>query len=54
MSRTRNLSTGNIGEHFLHLAVPAGIGMLFTTLYNVVDVCFAGLIGTDAQAGLAI
>ena len=54
MSRTRNLSTGNIGEHFLHLAVPAGIGMLFTTLYNVVDVFFAGLIGTDAQAGLAI
>ncbi|MGB1962909.1 MAG: MATE family efflux transporter, partial [Candidatus Puniceispirillaceae bacterium] len=54
MSRTRNLSTGSLAEHFLHLAVPAGIGMLFTTLYNVVDVFFAGLIGTDAQAGLAI
>ena len=54
MSRTRNLSTGSLAQHFLHLAVPAGIGMLFTTLYNVVDVFFAGLIGTDAQAGLAI
>ena len=54
MSRTRNLSTGSLAEHFLRLAVPAGIGMLFTTLYNVVDVFFAGLIGTDAQAGLAI
>ena len=54
MSRTRNLSTGSLAEHFLDLAVPAGIGMLFTTLYNVVDVFFAGLIGTDAQAGLAI
>ena len=54
MSRTRNLSTGSLAEHFLHLAVPAGIGMLFTTLYNVIDVFFAGLIGTDAQAGLAI
>jgi putative MATE family efflux protein len=54
MSRTRNLSTGSLAKHFLHLAVPAGIGMLFTTLYNVVDVFFAGLIGTDAQAGLAI
>ena len=54
MSRTRNLSTGSLAEHFLHLAVPAGIGMLFTTLYNVVDVFFAGIIGTDAQAGLAI
>ena len=28
--------------------------MVFSTLYNVVDVFFAGLIGTDAQAGLAI
>ena len=54
MSRTRNLSTGSLAEHFLHLAVPAGIGMLFTTLYNVIDMFFAGLIGTDEQAGLAI
>ena len=54
MSQTRNLSTGSLAGHFLHLAVPAGIGMLFTTLYNVVDIFFAGLIGTDAQAGLAI
>ena len=54
MSRTRNLSTGSLAEHLLHLAVPAGIGMLFTTLYNIVDVFFAGLIGTDEQAGLAI
>jgi len=28
--------------------------MLFTTLYNVVDVYYAGLLSTDAQAGLAI
>ena len=28
--------------------------MLFTTLYNMVDVYFAGQISTDAQAGLAI
>ena len=54
MSRTRNLSTGSLAEHLLHLAVPAGIGMLFTTLYNIVDMFFAGLIGTDEQAGLAI
>ena len=40
--------------HFRRLAVPAAIGMVFTTLYNVVDVFFAGLIGTAAQAGLAI
>lgn len=40
--------------HFLRLAVPAAFGMLFATLYNVVDVYFAGMISTDAQAGLAI
>ena len=28
--------------------------MLFATLYNVVDVYFAGRLSTDAQAGLAI
>jgi putative MATE family efflux protein len=28
--------------------------MLFSTLYNVVDVYYAGLLSTDAQAGLAI
>lgn len=30
------------------------IGMIFNTLYSVVDTLFAGLISTDAQAGLAI
>ena len=36
------------------MAVPAGIGMLFYTLYNVVDTFYAGLISTEALAGLAI
>ena len=36
------------------MAVPTAIGMVFTTLYNVVDSFFAGLISTDALAGLAI
>ena len=34
--------------------MPAAMGMLFSTLYNVVDVYFAGQISTEAQAGLAI
>ena len=54
MSRTHDLTQGSLPLHFKRLAVPAAIGMVFTTLYNVVDVFFAGLIGTDAQAGLAI
>ncbi|MGC6452777.1 MAG: MATE family efflux transporter [Candidatus Puniceispirillaceae bacterium] len=54
MANTFDLTTGSLALHFRRLAVPAAIGMVFTTLYNVVDVFFAGLIGTAAQAGLAI
>jgi putative MATE family efflux protein len=50
----RDLTTGPIPDHFRALALPTAIGMLFTTLYNVVDVYYAGMLGTEAQAGLAI
>ncbi|MGH1481533.1 MAG: MATE family efflux transporter [Geminicoccales bacterium] len=36
------------------IAVPAGTGMLFQTLFNVVDTWFAGLISTQALAALAV
>ena len=49
-----DLTTGAISTHFRNLAVPAAMGMLFSTLYNVVDVYFAGVLGTEAQAGLAV
>ena len=52
--RDEDLTTGPIAGHFRTLAVPAAMGMLFTTLYNVVDVFYAGQISTQAQAGLAI
>lgn len=52
--RDYDLTTGSIAGHFKTLAIPAALGMLFTTLYNVVDVYFAGHLGTQAQAGLAI
>jgi putative MATE family efflux protein len=52
--RSRDLSTGPIPQHFRALAVPMAIGMVFSTLYNVVDVYFAGMLSTQAQAGLAI
>jgi putative MATE family efflux protein len=50
----RDLTTGSIPDHFRALALPTAIGMMFTTLYNVVDVYYAGMLGTEAQAGLAI
>ena len=50
----RDLTTGSIPDHFRALALPAAVGMVFTTLYNVVDVYYAGMLGTEAQAGLVI
>jgi len=52
--RKDDLTTGPMALHFRTLAIPAAFGMLFTTLYNVVDVYYAGLLSTEAQAGLAI
>ncbi|MDA7846804.1 MATE family efflux transporter [Amylibacter sp.] len=49
-----DLTVGSMAVHFRRLAIPAALGMLFATLYNVVDVYFAGKLSTDAQAGLAI
>ena len=49
-----DLTVGPMSLHFRRLAIPAALGMLFATLYNVVDVYFAGRLSTDAQAGLAI
>ncbi len=49
-----DLTRGAVASHFRRLAVPAAIGMLFNTLYNVVDMFFAGLLSTSAQAGLAL
>ena len=50
----QDLTKGPIPKHFWALAIPAAVGMLFNTLYNVVDVYFAGLISTAAQAGLSL
>jgi len=49
-----DLTTGPVTGHFRRLAIPAAIGMLFSTLYNIVDTFYAGYFGTQAQAGLAV
>lgn len=49
-----DLTTGPIARHFRTLALPAVFGMLFATLYNIVDVFHAGMLSTNAQAGIAI
>jgi putative MATE family efflux protein len=49
-----DLTTGPILKHIRNIAVPASIGMIFNTLYNVVDTFYAGNISTDALAGMTI
>lgn len=49
-----DLTTGPLTGHFRRLAIPAAVGMLFSTLYNVVDTFYAGFFGTQAQAGLSV
>ena len=47
-----DLTKGDIKKQLISMAVPAGTGLLFYTLYNVVDTFYAGLISTEAIACL--
>jgi putative MATE family efflux protein len=53
MSKT-DLTTGSIYQHIKRIAIPASVGFVFRTLYNVVDTFFAGKFGADALAGLSM
>jgi len=52
--RQDNLAKGDIKKQLRKIAVPAALGFLFNTLFNVVDSFFAGQIGTDAIAGMTL
>lgn len=59
--RDENMTKYNILEDDIYylirkIAIPASIGSLFTTLYNVVDTIFAGQVGDSGQglAGVSI
>ena len=49
-----DLTQGKITQHLRKLAIPASVGMIFNTLYNVVDTFYSGKIGTDSLAGLTV
>lgn len=38
----------------IRLSIPASMGMIFNTLYNLTDIWFAGYLSDDALAGMAI
>ncbi len=50
----RDLTTGSISTHLVALAVPAAMGMIFNTLYNLTDFWFAGMLSDNALAGVSI
>ena len=49
-----SLLEGSIAGHIIRLSIPASMGMLFNTLYNLTDFWFAGLLSDDALAGMSI
>lgn len=53
--KLNKLATGSIGKLLWSYSLPAVVGMLIVSLYNVVDRVFIGQgVGTEAIAGLAI
>ncbi len=50
----KDLTQGDLKKALRSLAIPATIGYLFHTLYNVTDTYFAGTISTQALAALSI
>lgn len=49
-----DLTQGSLIGHIKRIAIPASIGYMFNTLYNVVDTFYAGKLSTDALAGMTI
>jgi putative MATE family efflux protein len=48
----RDLTTGSIGGHLLHMAGPIAAGMLFSAAYFIVDLYFVAHVGAAAIAGV--
>lgn len=54
-SNTHNdLTRGSITSHLIKLSIPAAMGMIFNTLYNLTDFWFAGMVSDQALAGVSI
>lgn len=48
-----DLTTGSIPRHIVRMAIPMVIGMVFQTLYYLVDLFFVGRLGDVALAGVS-
>lgn len=54
IKKESDLTEGKISSHFLRMSLPASIGFIFNTLYNITDTYFGGQISTEALAGLSL
>src|SRR5258707_4157493 len=48
----KDLTQGPVRRHLIEMAVPMAAGMLFQTLYFLVDLYFVGRLGNAAIAGV--
>lgn len=53
-SSSPSLTEGSVLGHLVRLSIPASMGMIFNTLYNLSDFWFAGKLSDDALAGVSI
>ena len=53
-SENTSLTEGSVVSHLLRLSIPASMGMIFNTLYNLSDFWFAGKLSDEALAGVSI
>jgi len=53
MSSSLNLTKDPISKLIKRIAIPASIGTFFQTMFNIVDVYFAGKISPEALSALA-
>ena len=54
MHKTLDFTTAHIPTLIRKLAVPASVGFVFNTLFNVVDTYYGGLISTSALAAMSL
>jgi len=54
LKTSNDLTTGKLFNHLKNIAIPASIGYLFNTLFNVIDTFYAGKLSTEALSGLTV
>ncbi len=50
----KDLTEGSVYRHLITLSIPAALGLVFNTLYNLTDFWFAGKLSDQALAGVSI